>query len=144
MRNSYHLVHGAITSQLRNHVEVFLRRFFNHQGYGATRTGRASRTRLPYSHQHALSERHDGHRSGVPVQEKWNFLCLPAVRHVPHPLVPQRHSHAEESVSRSGGAILSEDSASAVSGTRAPGTFTRLHAHLQRHRSQEIPLSLYW
>lgn len=144
MRNSYHLVHGAITYQRRRHVEVFLRRFFNNQGHGSTWTGGASGTRLPYSHQHALSERDDGHGSGVSIQENGHFLCVPAVRHVPHPLFPQRHSHAEESVSRSGGAVLSEDSASAVSCTGAPGTYTCLHAHLQRHRSQEIPLSLYW
>lgn len=144
MRNSYHLAHEAITYQGRSHVEVILRRFFNNQGYGATWTSWASRTRLPYSHQHALSQRHDGHRSGVPVQEKRDFLCLPAVRHVPHSLLPKRHSHAEESVSRSRGTVLSENSASTVPGTRAPRTYTSLHAHLQRHRPQEIPLSFYW
>lgn len=142
MRNSYHLVHGAITCQQRSHVEVFLRRFLNNQGHGAPWTGGASG--LPHPHQHALSGRNDGRRSGVSIQEKRDFLCLPAVRHVPHPLFPQRHSHAEDSVSRSGGAVLSENSASAVSCTRAPGTYTCLHAHLQRHRSQEIPLSFYW
>jgi len=143
MRNSYHLVHGEITYQQRSHVEVFLCRFFNNQGYGSTWTNWASRARLPYSHQHALSGHDDGHRSDVPVQENRDFLCLPAVRVVPHPPFPQRHSHAEESVSRSGGAVLSEDSAPAVCCPRAPGTYTCLHAHLQRHRSQEIPLPVY-
>ncbi|CAG10973.1 unnamed protein product [Tetraodon nigroviridis] len=53
-------------------------------------------------------------------------------------------SHAKEPVSRSGGAVLSEDSPSAVSRSGAPGTHTCLHAHLQRHRPQKIPLSFYW
>lgn len=144
MRSSNHPAHGVITYQRRSHVEVILRWFFNNQGYGATWTSWASRTRLPDSNRHALSERNDCHRSGVPVQEKWDFLCLSTVRHIPHPLFPQRHSHAEESVSRSGATVLSENSTSAISRTRAPRTHTCLHAHLQRHRSQEIPLSFYW
>lgn len=135
---------GEITYQRRSHVEVLLRWLFNNQGYGATWTSWTSRTRLSYTHQHALPERNDGHRSGVPLQEKRYFLCLPAVRHVPHSLLSRRHSHAEEPVSRSGGAVLSENSSPAVSCTRAPWKYTCLHAHLQRHRSQEIPLSFYW
>lgn len=144
MRSSNHPAHRVITYQRRSHVEVILCWFFNNQGYGATWTNWASRTRLPYSNQHALSERNDCHRSRVPLQEKWDFLCLSTVRHIPHPLFPQRHSHAEESVSRSRATVLSENSTSAVSCTRSPWTYTCLHAHLQRHRSQEIPLSLYW
>lgn len=138
------ILRTEITYRCRNHVEVFLRWFFNNQGRRATCAGWAPGERLPSPHQHALSKRDDGHCSGLPIQEKRDFLRVPTVRHVPHPLFPQRHSHAEEPVSGSRGAVLSQDSPSAVSRTGAPGTYTCLHAHLQRHRSQEIPLSFHW
>lgn len=88
------ILRTEITYRWRNHVEVFLRWFFNNQGRRATRAGWAPGKRLPYSHQHAFSKRDDGHRSGLPIQEKRDFLRVPAVRYVPHPLFPQRHSHA--------------------------------------------------